>query len=70
MHLADLIETEREPVRTDFERDSCQHVGMSKKTRTAEAGKKLVASVQKEMQEPRLAESVREAGEEPTAHAA
>jgi len=43
---------------------------MSKKTRTAEAGKKLVASVQKEMQEPRLAESVREAGEEPTAHAA
>jgi hypothetical protein len=38
---------------------------MEKKTRTAESAKKLVASIRKEMQEPRLAESVREAGEKP-----
>jgi len=51
---------------------------MKKKSRTAESAKKLVASIEKEMQEPRLAESVREAGEypvpptsrKPAAHAA
>jgi len=39
---------------------------MNKKTRTAEAGKKLVAKVEKEMQEPRLANSIREATESPS----
>jgi hypothetical protein len=38
---------------------------MKKKARTAESEKKLVASIDREMQEPRLAESVREAGEDP-----
>jgi len=37
-----------------------------KKARTAESAKKLIASIDKEMQEPRLAESVREAGKDPT----
>jgi hypothetical protein len=50
---------------------------MKKKVKTAASAKKLVASIDKEMQEPRLAESVREAGEDsdppasrkPAAHA-
>jgi len=39
---------------------------MDEKARTAEDGKKLIARVKKEMQEPRLTESVREAGEDVT----
>jgi hypothetical protein len=39
---------------------------MKKKGRTTESAKKLVATVGKDMQEPRLAASVREAGEDPT----
>ena len=66
VHLADHNETEREQLRRDSKRDSCQHVVMNKKTRTAEAGKKLVAKVEKEMQEPRLANSIREATESPS----
>jgi hypothetical protein len=38
---------------------------MKKKANAAESAKKLVASIKMEMQEPRLAESVREAGENP-----
>jgi hypothetical protein len=36
---------------------------MKKKPRMTEADKKIVASVDREMQEPRLAESVRAAGD-------
>jgi hypothetical protein len=38
---------------------------MKKQARITESEKKIVASVGREMQEPRLAESVREAGEDP-----
>ena len=36
-----------------------------KKRDTTESERKLLASIDKEMQQPRLAESVREAGEDP-----
>jgi hypothetical protein len=39
---------------------------MKKEVKTAEYAKKLVASIDKETQQPRLAESVREPGENPT----
>ena len=51
-------------LRTDFARDSRQEMRMKKRD-TTKSERKLLASVDKEMQQPRLAESVREAGEDP-----
>ena len=51
-------------LRTDCARDSRQDMRMKKRD-TPESERKLLASVDKEMQQPRLAESVREAGEDP-----
>lgn len=48
---------------TDIPCGAWQYSGMKKKPRMTEAGKKIVASVDREMQEPRLAESVRAAGD-------
>ena len=58
------VETLSGLLKTDCARDSRQDMRMKKKD-TTESERKLLASVDKEMQQPRLAESVREAGEKP-----
>jgi hypothetical protein len=58
------VETLSGLLKTDCARDSRQDMRMKKKD-TTESERKLLASVDKEMQQPRLAESVREAGEDP-----
>ena len=50
---------------TDFAANPCQHLGMKKKGKTSVApARTTVASVNKEMQKPRLAESVRNNGKD------
>jgi len=58
------VETLSGLLRTDCARDSRQDMRMKKRD-TTESERKLLASIDKEMQQPRLAESVREAGEHP-----
>ena len=58
------VETLSGLLRTDCARDSRQDIRMKKRD-TTESERKLLASIDKEMQQPRLAESVREAGEDP-----
>ena len=49
-----------EPLRTDSARDPCNIFGMmNKKKNRIEIAKKIISSVKKEMQKPRLTESVR-----------
>jgi hypothetical protein len=50
-----------ELLRTDSESDPCQHLTMQKKTNAAKSARTTLSSVKREMLEPRLAESVREA---------
>jgi hypothetical protein len=74
--LADLSKWSGEPLRTDSANYPCQYLGMMKRKGSAETARKIPASVKREMQNPRLTESVRNArryqaalvAEEPPAH--
>jgi hypothetical protein len=57
----DSIQTRYELLRTDSENDPCQHWTMQKNTNRAKSTRTTLASVKREMLEPRLTESVREA---------
>jgi hypothetical protein len=57
----DSIQTRCELLRTDSENDPCQHWTMQKKTNRAKSTRTTLSSVKREMLEPRLTESVREA---------
>jgi hypothetical protein len=57
----DLGETRCELLRTDAENEPCQHWRMQKKTTVAKSARTTLSSVKREMLEPRLTESVREA---------
>jgi hypothetical protein len=48
-------------LRTDSENDPCQDLTMQKKTNPAKSTRTTLSSVKREMLEPRLTESVREA---------
>jgi hypothetical protein len=59
-------ETRCELLRTDSENDPCQDWTMQKKTNLAKSTRTTLSSVKREMLEPRLTESVRNAlGDEP-----
>jgi hypothetical protein len=55
------METRCELLRTDSENDPCQYWTMQKKTNPAKSARTTLSSVKREMLEPRLTESVREA---------
>jgi hypothetical protein len=59
--IVDSIEMRRELFRTDSENDPCQYLAMQKKTKAAKRARTTLSSVKREMLEPRLTESVREA---------
>jgi hypothetical protein len=48
-----------EPLRTDSAHDPCHYLGMKKKINLIETERTTIASVKREMQKPRLTESVR-----------
>jgi hypothetical protein len=56
-HLLPKRDCER--LRTDSAHDPCHYLGMKKKRTLIETERTTIASVKREMQKPRLAESVR-----------
>jgi len=53
-----------EPLGTDYVHDPCQYFGMKKNNNPIESARTTVASVNREMQKPRLTESVRNGGKD------
>jgi hypothetical protein len=56
-----LIKTRCELLRTDSANDPCEHLTMQKRKNPVKSARTTLASVKREMLEPRLTESVREA---------
>jgi hypothetical protein len=59
--IVDFYQTWCELLRTDSATDPCEHLTMQKGKNPAKSARTTLASVKREMLEPRLTESVREA---------